>query len=58
MLEKIEDIFNALQELEAKPTPHNVSILSGVYQVLREIYQEMEGTENAGTGSGMDEHEG
>ena len=38
MKEKIEAVFNALQELDIKATPHNVSILDGVYDVLREIY--------------------
>lgn len=39
MKEKIETAFNALKELDIKPTPHNVSILCGVYDLLREIYQ-------------------
>ena len=38
MKEKLEAVFNALQELDIKATPHNVSILDGVYDVLREIY--------------------
>ena len=52
MREKLESIFNALQALEIRPTPHNTSIMSGVYQILREVYQEMgvcdhvEGKEN------------
>ena len=40
MKEKIESVFNALKELDIKPTPHNVSILSGVYDLLRDVYQE------------------
>jgi hypothetical protein len=47
MKEKIESVFNALQELDVKPTPNNVSILNGVYEILRGIYQEMGEKENA-----------
>ena len=52
MKEKLTDIFNALQELELKPTPNNVSILDGVYAVLREVYKEMGEDENAGSTAG------
>lgn len=38
MKEQIEAVFNALKELDIKATPHNVSILSGVFDILREIY--------------------
>ena len=48
MREQIEDVFNALQNLDIKATPNNVSILSGVYDVLREIYQGV--AESADTG--------
>jgi hypothetical protein len=47
MKEKIESVFNALQELDVKPTPHNVSILNVVFEILRGIYQEMGEKENA-----------
>ena len=40
MKEKIESVFNALQHLDIKATPNNVEILTGVYQVLRDIYEE------------------
>ena len=46
MKEQIEAVFNALKELDIKATPHNVSILSGVYDILREIYNG--GNDNAG----------
>ena len=57
MQEKIEEIFNALQMLDMKPTPNNVSIMDGVYLILREIYNELgvhdhvgeSRTENGGT---------
>ena len=38
MKEKIETVFNALQELDIKATPHNVSLLSGVFDLLRDLY--------------------
>ena len=47
MKEKIESVFNALQELDVRPTPQNVSILNAVYEILRGIYQEMGEKENA-----------
>ena len=51
MKEKIEAVFNTLQELDMKPTPHNVSIMDGVFSCLREIYKEMEISKNVGTES-------
>lgn len=47
MKEKVNDIFTALQGLDIKATPNNVSILNGVFEILREIYQEMGEKENA-----------
>ena len=41
MLEKIEQCFDALQSRDMKPTPHNVSIMDGVYSLLREVYGEL-----------------
>ena len=41
MREKINEVFEALKQLDMKPTPQNVSIMNGVYQFLREIYHEM-----------------
>ena len=46
---KIETVFEALKGLEILATPNNVSILNGVYSLLREIYNEMGERENAGT---------
>jgi hypothetical protein len=48
MKEKIEACFDALQELDMKPTPGNVSIMNGVYSFLREVYAEIEKGENDG----------
>lgn len=41
-MDELKTVFNALQELDMKPTPHNVSIMNGVYDILRMIYQEQE----------------
>lgn len=38
MKDKIETIFEALKLLDIKPTPNNVSILNGVYDLLRDMY--------------------
>jgi hypothetical protein len=51
MKDKINEVFNALQELDVKPTPHNVSIMCGVYDFLKIIYKELEEKENVGTES-------
>lgn len=52
MKDKIETIFEALKLLDIKPTPNNVSILNGVYDMLRALYNEAneakEGVPNAG----------
>lgn len=50
--DKINEVFEALQHLDIKPTPHNVSIMCGVYDFLKIIYKELEGLENVGTESG------
>lgn len=54
MKEKIEDVFNALQELDMKTTPHNVSIMNGVFQFLKAVYKELEEAENGGTENGSE----
>ncbi len=52
-LDKIETIFEALKLLDIKPTPNNVSILNGVYEMLRDMYnKEKEGV--AGEGQTVD----
>lgn len=59
MKNKIEEVFNALQELEIKPTPHNVSILDGAYSFLRQIYKELEeGEHGAEKENGPADHPG
>ena len=55
MKEKLTSVFDVLQLLDMKPTPHNVSIMNGVYSVLREIYGELTKkgeTENAESENG------
>ena len=49
MKEKIREIFEALQLIDIKQTPNNVSILNGVFAYLREIFKELEEQVNAGT---------
>lgn len=46
MKEKIAEAFEALKQLDIKATPNNVSILDGVYDVLRIIYNELGGAED------------
>jgi hypothetical protein len=46
MLEKLEAVFYGMQDLDMKPTPHNVRIMGDAYQTLREIYTELEGMTN------------
>ena len=58
MKDRIEGIFNSLQDLDMKPTPHNVGIMDDVYATLRGIYRELEeaeegeNAENAGAEDG------
>lgn len=39
---KIGGIYNALQELDIKPTPENARILTAVYNTLQDIYTDLE----------------
>ena len=50
MKEKLTACFDGLQELDMKPTPHNVSIMDGVYSLLREIYRELDEMEDKNDG--------
>lgn len=45
MKDRIEGIFNSLQDLDMKLTPHNVGIMDDVYSTLRGIYRELEEAE-------------
>lgn len=55
MRERIEVVFEALKQLDMKPTPGNVSIMNGVYEQLRAVYNELkEGEENAGSRATVD----
>lgn len=51
MKEMLEGVFNSLQDLDMKPTPHNVRIMDDIYFTLREIYKGLEESEN-GTENG------
>ena len=57
MKEKLNEVFEALKELNMKPTPPNVSIMNGVYNLLRQVYHELEEAEkNAGGENGPADH--
>ncbi len=51
MKEKIGGIYKALQELDVKPTPDNVKILTAIYNTLEAIYKELEDDEHGRTQS-------
>lgn len=42
MKDRIKQVYDALKELDMKPTPNNTSIMAGVYRVLKDIYAELE----------------
>lgn len=46
MREKLKAVFEALKKMEIRATPENVSIMTGVFQYLKEIYAEMEENED------------
>lgn len=55
MDERILVVFEALKDLDIKPTPHNVSIMNGVYEQLRAVYNELkEGGDDAGSRTTID----
>lgn len=41
MKDRIMVCFEALKQLDIRPTPGNVSILNGVYENLRAVYSEL-----------------
>lgn len=45
MKDKVKAIFEALKKLDIMATPGNVSIMTGVYTRLKEIYAELESKE-------------
>lgn len=47
MLDKLEGVFNSVQDLDMKPTPHNVRIMNDFYRTMREIYAELEEARDA-----------
>lgn len=54
---KIGGIYNALQDLDIRPTPENARILTAVYNTLQDIYTELEKKEaknDERTGSGAE----
>ena len=51
MKDKINAVFEALKKLNIAATPGNVSIMTGVYNMLKEVYAELEEKEG-GDGDG------
>lgn len=54
MKDKINAVYDALQELDMKPTPNNTSIMAGVYRVLKDVYAELEEKEGKDDGRILD----
>lgn len=54
MKERIAEVYDALKELDMKPTPNNTSIMSGVYRILKDIYAELEEKEVNDDGRNVD----
>lgn len=53
MSENIKTIFEALKLLDMKPTPHNVSIMNSVYDLLRAMYSEANKAKEGVAGEGQ-----
>ena len=51
---KIGGIYNALQELELRPTPENARIMTAVYNTLVDIYEQLEKEERKDDGQTSD----
>ena len=52
MKEEVDAIIDVLQQLDIKPTHHNVTILCGVFNSLKKIKKELEESANVGTENG------
>ena len=50
MKEEIKEIFNTLKKLKIDATPENVSILMGVFTLLKAMYNKLEAEEEDGNG--------
>ena len=46
MKEKIGAAYDALKDLDIKPTPHNIALLYSIFQLLKEAYEEVAENEN------------
>ena len=51
---KIGGIYNALQELELRPTPENARIMTAVYNTLVDLYEQLEKEERKDDGQTSD----
>lgn len=50
MKEELKEIFNTLKKLKIDATPENVSILMGVFTLLKAMYNKLEAEEEDGNG--------
>lgn len=50
MKEEIKEIFNTLKKLKIDATPENVSIMMGVFTLLKAIYNKLDDEERNGDG--------
>lgn len=50
MKEELKEIFNTLKKLKIDATPENVSIMMGVFTLLKAMYNKLESEEEDGNG--------
>ena len=50
MKEELKEIFNTLKKLKIDATPENVSILMGVFTLLKAMYNKLKSEEEDGNG--------
>lgn len=50
MKEELKEIFNTLKKLKIDATPENVSIMMGVYTLLKAMYNRLDAEEGDGDG--------
>ena len=51
MKDEVKSVFDLLQQLDMKPTPNNVSIMTIVYDTLRGLFNDQKEGENSGGSS-------
>lgn len=50
MKKELKEIFNTLKKLKIDATPENVSIMMGVFTLLKAMYNKLESEEEDGNG--------